>query len=351
MKSPLVLVLYNHPTLPVGHPDAESEHSIVEIAQKVGAMLGESGFRATLFGLKKDPTTLWEELKRRKPAVVFNLFEGNLENTESESYVAGLLEWKGVPFTGSPMHTLGLARAKHLTKHILRGAGLPTADFFVVNELPVMNCPLEWPVIVKPALQDASVGLAQDSVCTNQERLEARVQYILETYGAPVLVEEFVDGREFNVALVELPDLYTLPPSEILFPRDKTGYWPILTYAGKWRPGTDDYDQTPSKHPAEIPARLANRLSTLAMEAYRLIGCRDYARVDFRVRANGKPFILEVNPNPDISEGAGFAGGLASARSPYREFVVRLVEHTMTRAKIPAPTFAFEPVEPITSPD
>src|SRR5262249_16858271 len=152
------------------------------------------------------------------PAVVFNLFEGNLDNAATESYVAGLLEWHGVPFTGSPMHTLSLARAKHLTKPLLRGAGLPTADFMVVDELPVPPCDLDWPVIVKPAQQDASVGLDQESVCTNQSQLEQRVRYILETYGAPVLVEEFIDGREFNVALVELPDLHYLPPAEIVFP-------------------------------------------------------------------------------------------------------------------------------------
>jgi D-alanine-D-alanine ligase len=345
MTSPLVLILYNHPTLPLDHPDAESERSIVQIAQKMSQILGEAGFRASLLSLKQDPTYLWDEMKRRKPAVVFNLFEGNLEDTETESYVAGLLQWKSIPFTGSPMHTLALARAKHLTKQILRGAGLPTADFFVVSELPVMNCPLEWPVIVKPALQDASVGLDQDSVCTGQDQLESRVQYILETYGPPVLVEEFIAGREINVALVELPELRNLPPSEIMFPRDKPGFWPILTYAGKWRPGTDDYDKTPAKFPADITPRLSERLGAIAMEAYRLLGCRDYARVDFRVRSNGRPYILEVNPNPDLSEHAGFAGGLGSANIPYRDFIVRLIEHAMTRAKNPTPTFAMDRCE------
>ncbi len=338
MTAPLVLVLYNHPTLPLDHPDAESEHSVVEIAQQVGEIVAGAGYRVTFLGLKHDPTQLWSELKRRKPAVVYNLFEGNPDNTETEAYVAGLLQWKGIPFTGSPMHTLSLARAKHLTKQLLRGAGLPTADFFVVDRLPVIHCPLEWPVIVKPAQQDASVGLAQDSVCTNQDQLEARVQYIMETYGAPVLVEEFIDGREFNVALLELPKLQYLPPSEIVFPTDRPGYWPILTYDGKWKPGSPDYDKTPPKFPAEISQRLTERLGVIATEAYRLIGCRDYARVDFRVRAN-KPYILEVNPNPEISDEAGFAGCLGSAGMSYQEFIVRLVEHAMTRAPAAKPSF------------
>src|SRR5262249_22853829 len=155
-----------HPTLPLDHPDAASEHSVVEIAQNATKILEQDGgFRTTLFPFKQDPRHLWSELKRRKPDVVFNLFEGNPDQPETEAYVAGLLQWKGIPFTGSPMRTLALARAKHLTKQLLRGAGLPTADFFLVSSLPVINCPLEWPVIVKPAQQDASVGLAQNSVC------------------------------------------------------------------------------------------------------------------------------------------------------------------------------------------
>jgi D-alanine-D-alanine ligase len=299
----------------------------------------EGGFRTTLLGLKQDPSILWTELRRRKPAVVFNLFEGNLNHTDTESYVAGLLQWHGVPFTGSPMHALSLARAKHLAKPLLRGAGLPTADFMVVNDLPVPACNLEWPVIVKPAQQDASVGLDQDSVCTNQFQLDQRVQYILETYGAPVLVEEFIHGREFNVALVELPELRCLPPAEIVFPV-RPGFWPILTYDGKWKPGSNDYEVTPPRYPADISSRLAERLEAIALQAYRLLGCKDYARVDFRVKATGKPYILEVNPNPEISDEAGFAGCLGSADISYHEFIVRLIRHALNRPKGLMPHFA-----------
>src|ERR1700724_3458034 len=102
MTAPLVLVLYNHPRLPGDHPDADSEHTIVDIAERMAEFLeGDGGFRTSLLGLKQDPTVLWTELRRRKPAVVFNLFEGNLDNADSESYVAGVLQWRCVPLTGS----------------------------------------------------------------------------------------------------------------------------------------------------------------------------------------------------------------------------------------------------------
>jgi len=338
MAAPLVLVLYNQPLLPKNHPDSESEHTVVAIAKTMAGVLSTANFRPRLLGLGRDPAILWHELRRVRPAVVFNLYEGQLEDTETESYVAGLLQWSGVPFTGSPPQALSLARAKHTAKALLRGAGLPTADFLVVEEMPVPECTLPWPVIVKPARQDASVGLDQDSVCVDQFQLEQRVAYILETYGAPVLVEEYIAGREFNVALTELPDLRYLPPSEIVF-KEKAGAWPILTYAGKWKLGSEEYTNTPPKFPAEVAPRMAKRLGAIAMKAYRLIGCRDYARVDFRVTPEGKPFILEVNPNPEISEEAGFAGCLGAMRVPYHDFIIRLVSHALQRSARPEATF------------
>ena len=339
MAKPTVLMLHNQPQLPKDHPDADSEHTVVEIAEELMKILNE-GFRVVPFQLGSDPSASWTELKKRKPDVVFNLFEGNLHNTETESFVAGLLDWSGIPYTGSPFSTLSLARAKHTTKYLLKGAGLSTADFMVVNELPMPECALEYPVIVKPATQDASVGMDQESVCVDAFQLEQRVQYILATYGAPVIVEQYIAGREFNVALMELPDLHSLPPAEIEFPEEKPGAWSILTYDGKWKPGSTEYDTTPPKFPADLPRATIRRLDQLALKAYRLLGCRDYARVDFRMNTDGKLFILEVNPNPEISEYAGFAGCLGSARFSHREFIIRLVQQALSRRDAPKPTFA-----------
>src|SRR5687767_10669590 len=129
MANPLVLVLHNKPLLPKDHPEAESEHTVVEIAATVADILQKDGFRTELMGLGRDPALLWNTLRERKPAVVFNLFEGSLDDTETESYVAGLLEWSGIPYTGSPPQALSLARAKHTTKMVLRSGGVPTAAF------------------------------------------------------------------------------------------------------------------------------------------------------------------------------------------------------------------------------
>jgi D-alanine-D-alanine ligase len=328
-----VLILFNEPVLPVGHPDADSEHEILFTVASVQQALTEAGYAVDLLGVSRDPRDLLTGLSRRRPDVVFNLFEGLADCNETEAHVAGLLEWLGVPFTGSPFQTLCLARTKHLTKRLLKGAGLPTPDFFVVEDLPAPPCPLDWPVIVKPAAQDASVGLDQGSVVVTQHGLNERAAYLLETYGQPVLVEEFIRGREINIALVEAPDLCVLPPSEILFTSTDPADWPIVTYDAKWKPGSRDYEATPPRYPAEVTPRLRDKLAELSRQAFRLLACRDYARVDFRVRPGGRPYILEVNPNPDFSPTAGLAGGLASAGLTHAGFAAALVQAALARAK------------------
>jgi GNAT superfamily N-acetyltransferase len=159
----------------------------------------------------------------------------------------------------------------------------------------------------------------------------------LRAYGPPVLVEQFISGREFTVALTDTASgLQALPVSEILFVEKGPGYWPIVTYDAKWKPGTRDYDATPPRYPADVTPKLGERLSALAMQAFRLLGCRDYARVDFRVRPSGKPYLLEVNPNPDFSPTAGFAGALTAGGLSHAQFTLDLVCTALARGQKPA---------------
>jgi D-alanine-D-alanine ligase len=332
MAAPRVLVLFNQPVLPPHHPDAESEHEILHTVESVAAALAAAGYIVGRLGVSHDPAPMLHGIHRFRPDVVFNLFEGTGDDGNNEAYAAGLLQWLRLPFTGCPAQTLNIARNKALTKHLLRSAGLPTADFFVIEEDTVPPCPLAWPVIVKPATQDASVGLDQGSVVTSQEQLEQRVASLLERFGPPVLVEEFIRGREFNVGVVETPELTVLPISEIEFIESKPGLWPIVTYDAKWRPESEDYLATPPRYPAKVTPRLGRRLGEIARAAFRLTGCRDYARIDFRVRAPGKSFILEVNPNPDFSPDAGLSGGLQSAGIRHADFTVQLVRNALARA-------------------
>ena len=331
MSSPRVLILFNEPVLAADHRDANSENDILYTANAVHQTLEEAGFEVSRLGIRYEPDVLAAELAKQRPDVVFNLYEGTATHNQTEAYAAALLEWFGVPFTGCPSHTLSLCRTKHLTKHLLRSAGLPTAEFFVVEDLGVPPCPLSWPVIVKPATQDASVGLDQGSVVTDQDNLLKHCAYLLKEYGPPVLVEQFIDGREFNLGLVEAPHLRAMPVSEIKFIEKKPGYWPIVTYDAKWKPGTEDYEATPPLYPAQVTPKLGLKLAELATRAFRLLGCRDYTRVDFRVRPNGRPYILEVNPNPCFSPEAGLAQALTNAGISHAQFTVQMVRNALER--------------------
>jgi D-alanine-D-alanine ligase len=333
---PKVLVLYNEPVLPADHPDTDSEREILESVDAICTCLAAGDFRIARLGVSTDPQVLLNGLRKYRPDVVFNLFEGISDHGDTEAYVAGVLQWLGVPFTGCPFQSLCLARNKPLTKRLLLGDGLPTPEFFVVNELPVPEIPLDWPMIVKPGEEDASVGLDQGSVVTDREQLIERVTWMLETYGPPVLIEEYIAGREFNVSLIEDPELRTLPISEITFAQAEPNYWPIVTYDAKWRPDSRDFVATPPRFPTDLSPRLAERLAALAQRAYRLMECRDYARVDFRVRHPSRPYILEVNPNPDISPGAGLARALSAAGSSLTQFTIDLVARALARGAQPA---------------
>lgn len=336
MPSPTILILHNEPILPAEHPDAASEHEILETVVAVREHLVQAGFHVEQLMAGRDPGKVLARLCQRRPDAVFNLFEGLPDQPGTEASMAGLLEWLGIPYTGCPQMTLCLAQNKPLAKHLFQGAGLPTPRFCVVEQLPIRACQLEWPLIVKPALQDASVGLDQGSVVTDKAGLARRVQDLLEEYGPPVLVEEFIAGRELNVGLIEAPDLRVLPISEILFTGEDPGCWPIVTYDAKWKPGSRDYESTPARYPATVSPRLAERLGELACRAFRLLGCRDYARVDFRVRPSGKPYILEVNPNPDYNPTAGLSGGLSSAGLTHAQFTLELVNAALARVGRPA---------------
>lgn len=330
MPPPNILVLYNRPLSSKDHPAAESEHMVVSIAESMASELNAVNYQSSLLALGPDPAELWRALQEQKPDAILNLYEGTLDDAETESYVAGLLAWSGIPFTGCPPQTLSLARMKHVAKAVMKGAGLPTAEFLVVTTEPIPKWTLGWPVMVKPAAQDASVGIEHASVCTSQAEMEARVRHVLKTFGGPVLVEEFINGREIIVAVSEVPTLRYLPPAEILFPAPRDGVWPILTYDSKWKPGSEDYEGTPPRYPAELPDPVSRELGRIAMEAFRLFGCRDYARVDFRLRGD-TPLILELNPNPEISDDACFGLILKSAGISFREFLVDLIEQTLRR--------------------
>ncbi len=328
-----VLVLHNELILPEDHPDYVSEIELMDNVEAVSDVLAKEGYRVTTLGVPNDPQKLIDCIRDHQPDVVFNLYEGSATNNATELYAAGIMEWLGVPYTGCPFHTLVLARSKHLAKRLFLAEGLPTAPFLVVDEGHLTKCPLQFPVIVKPSAQDASLGVEQASVVRDLEALNRRIDYVLEQFGGPVMVEEFIHGRELTVALVEVPELRLLPGTEVIFPSDPgPDYWPILSYDAKWTKGSPEFETTDYHFKAELTSELAEKIDRYSRQAYRLLGCRDYARVDFRIRED-EPYILEVNPNPDFAPDRGMSNNLWAGGLTHEGFTVQLVRNALRRGR------------------
>ncbi len=319
-KPPSLLLLYNEPVLPLDHPDAGAEHDILETVDDTFHVLADAGFDVKKLGVNYDPQPLLDYLREKKPDAVFNLFEGIATQTGTEVSAAALLEWLNVSFTGCPSACLALGRDKARAKYILSAAGIPTPEYLIIDSLPVPRWRRAWPAIVKPACQDASVGVDQNSVVTSQKELDTRVKFVLATYGGPVVVERFVFGREFHVNMIEERDRPGQPPRvlplcEIEFTRNEPGHWPVYTFNAKWHEESEEYKAAPVRTPIEIPTDDFARLEKIAQRAFRVLQCRDYARIDVRMDAEGRFYVLEMNPNPYLNSLALVNGLIAIGRS------------------------------------
>ncbi len=331
-----VLLLYNEPVLPADDPDWAAEVGVLDSVATVSEALASQGHRVAKLGVGPAVDELFDTLSQiSQPDVVFNLFEGLGGVGRGEAEIAGLVELLGFALTGSPAACLALVRDKARTKWLLAGAGLPTPQFVLVQESQAIDehklrkLVAGGPVIVKPAHEDASLGVGPESIVTDWGALARRIEFVRGRYG-PVLVERFIVGREFNAAVVALPEPEYLPLAEIEFTGPGTKGWQIVTYDAKWAPGSVDDRATPAHCPARVDSATAARIGRLAVAAFRLTGCRDYARVDLRMDAEGQVFILEVNGNPDIGPAAGFAPALGVAGIRYEEFVDRVVQNAFS---------------------
>jgi D-alanine-D-alanine ligase len=264
--------------------------------------------------------------------LVINLAEGFLDDLRAEPNVAGFIELLGVPYTGSPPGALEVARDKGLSKLVLEREGIPTPRFQLFRTPDEPFC-LDFPVIIKPVLEDASIGITADSIVRDETDLRAKVARILETYDQPALVEEYIEGREVNAALIIAPDgAEVLPISEIVFNLPE-GVPRILGFEAKWLEDSLFFQNTVPLCPAPLEPELKERIETLAKQACSALGVENYARVDFRIRdGDGEPFVIEVNPNPCINpSGSGFARAAAAAGMDYPELIERIAISALDR--------------------
>ncbi len=294
--------------------------SVLEPVATVSRALRSAGHRVVAVPVQ--PGLTWFDAVRRCD-LVFNLCEGVGGISHLEYKVASVLDLAGIRYTGGSAWTMTVCHRKPLLNAVLAAEALPVPEWVVPNgDVPD---PVPLPALVKPAAEDASVGVDQGSVVTTRAELEARVAKATRQFGE-VIVQRYVAGREFAVAFVGDE---TLPLSEIDFSRMPGGAWPILSFDAKWKPGSPEDRGTRPVCPARVDDALAARLVATARAAWRAVRGYGYGRVDFRVDADGRPWVLEVNPNPDISTDAGLANMARAAGWTYDELVLRILGAAM----------------------
>jgi D-alanine-D-alanine ligase len=294
--------------------------------------LGLMGHAVAVVGLRSDLTVLDRALKRFHPDVLFNLLEDFHDIAVNDQNWVAYLELLLIPYTGCNPRGLVLSRDKALSKKILVYHGVPLPDFVVFRRGEPVATPetLAFPMIVKSLILDGSVGISQASVVSTPAKLEERVRFVHDSIGSDAICEEFIEGRELYVGVLGNEKLTTLPVWELHFGKRPRSTRLIATDKVKW---SDRYQSQVGvrTEQASLGEAQAKKLQQLARKVYRLLGLSGYARVDFRMGADGKAYFLEANPNPQLAYGEDFAESAETAGISYEALLQRILNLGLTR--------------------
>ena len=295
-------------------------------ARAVTETLRSAGYDAWTLMFGKDPGQLVSELRSSGADAVFNLSECPDLSPEKELHACALLELLRLPYTGNGPLALGVCNSKALAKQVMIANGIPTPRFRLFAGDPAGEPGLSYPLVVKPANEDGSAGITEDSVVTDLAGLRRQVKWLREGFRQDSLVEEFVDGREFNVGVLgngtAADPFRSLPPAELVYRNPR---WRLCTYESKWISTHPSYAEIAPVCPANASPEIGARLSEITLACARIFGLTGYARVDFRMNSKGELFVLEVNPNPDISPDAGMARAARAAGIPYTDLIIEIL--------------------------
>jgi D-alanine-D-alanine ligase len=306
--------------------DANAEFDSLSTIDIIAGAIAANGFKVKKIG---NAANLLEKIDHLGVDIVFNISEG-LSGRNRESQVPILLEMAGVPFVGADALTLGLTLDKVMAKKIFIAEKIPTPNFFEVSSTSTLvdqdHC--EFPLIVKPRFEGSSKGLSESSRVENIDELKKQVEFIVKTYKQPALVEEFISGQEFTVAIVGNESPEVMPVVQIKIDGKLKLNDKFYTFA---RITSDRLEYI---CPAKISSDLKKKLDDLALKVYRSVECRDFGRVDFRVDNNGNPYVLEINPLPSLSTEDVFMLIAKNIGITYEQMVGKILNSAMVRNKL-----------------
>ena len=318
------------------HTRDATDPPIDPVIAQLEAALKAGGHELRKLVVDSSVQPLVTSLTEDRPDLVFNIAESFAGKSALESNVAALMNLLDLRYTGSSPAGLILAGDKTLTKKVLTFHGILTAKFATVFRGSVdWAGKIEFPLILKPPQEDASLGITQKSIVNNVQELLETISSLQEEYQGPVLAEEFIDGREFYVGVLGNSDVKALPIMEMDFTGYPEGRPKIASWEAKWGDDGDEkgaeFEGTKSVFPADVSEELAARMQKVAVDAFQALRLRDYARVDLRVNAKEEIFVIEVNPNCYLEQTAEFAAAAAKDGTDYNTLVGRIVELASAR--------------------
>lgn len=310
------------------------EAELTSDARHIAETLEARGYKVSFFDFNDVPTAI-QKIKQNSPDLIFNVCERINSSSLLEPHAAAILDILQIPYTGSNPFTLALCLDKIRVKKLLTYHQIPTPRWDYAHTMDDDIRPdLRFPLIVKPANSDSSIGISNNSVVTNAEELNRQMELIISELKRPALVEEFIEGDEYDVSIMgsDEQDLRVLPLSRSVFTNLPAGYWHIYPYEAKFS-GDTTYRESivVQRPPKNIKQTLTALISEIALDTYLILGCHDYGRVEVRVDKNHNPYVLELNPNPSIGEKDCVPSVAKLAGMSYIDFLEEIISMTIKR--------------------
>ena len=312
---------------------AEIEAGVPEAEYEVAEALMENDHEVQLIGLHDDLTHPFQQLERFGPDLVFNCCESFMGNSRYDYGVPAVLELHGYRYTGAPPEGLVMARDKGASKKLLAYHGIRVPAFAVYEQGEPISPPesVDFPMLVKPLHEDASVGIAQSSVVEDEGELVDRIDFVHRRLDQAAIAEQFISGRELYIGMLGNADLITLPIVEMTFDKVDDPHLRIATHTAKWDLEYRERWGIKNIFARRISNAATEEIQSICPIAFHALRLRDYGRVDVRLTPKQEVYLLEVNPNPYISFGEDMANAAERMGLDYYDFIERIVEEAMAR--------------------
>lgn len=312
-------------------PKDASGHDLATVNWKteydVTSTLEQMGHTLLQLGIKDDLGVIRKRIEEDKPHIVFNLLEHFHEVSGFDSHVVSYLELLRVPYTGCNPRGLILARDKSISKTLLASHRVPVPASAVVPVGRKVRRPkqLVFPLIVKSLTQDASIGISQASVVEDDEKLRERVEFVHSSVGTDAIIEQFIEGRELYVGILGNVRLTVFPVWELQLDAMPDDAHRIATERVKWSPKYQKKYRIQSGEVRDLPAATLDRIRHVCRRVYRILSMSGYGRIDLRLGADGRFWVIEANPNPQIAFGEDFAESAEHAGVSYPDLLQRII--------------------------